>query len=111
MSGLVYLLHAFSLDMVQRVPVRVIAFPVDDLPRNLPYLPCVGLEAVARLLAEHLDDPRGWEAYLQPQPVVLRPGDVAYVARYRGPLPPKEEPDHVPGSLEFWGLRFEEPTS
>lgn len=100
-----WLLHAFSLDMLGRdvAPVQLRVTAVEDLPRQADYRIAVGQECVARLIADHLGVPMAWHDYLSPCGVKLFPGDVAYVARYRGPWPAISNGEmEILGKLDFW---------
>jgi len=83
-----WLLHAFSLDMLPKgVRTNLIVEAVDDLPRTQLFRVAIGQEVVAQLVAQLVGTPLAWEQFYNPATVALVPGDVAYVARFRGTWP------------------------
>lgn len=102
-----YLLHAFSLDMLDRVELHhLTVVPVEELPRTLLYRSRIGQTAVARAVGYHLGLPSdGWRVLYAPGAVTLVGGDEAYVARFRGAWPKAEQPvEDFADRLDFWRI-------
>lgn len=96
-----YLLHAFSLDMLFRLPCNFALTPVDFIPPGQVYIPAIGLQVVAKLVGKMINTP--WEMLFNPMSVTLVPGDSVYVSRYRGSHA-NPDPVYDPRLLEIWHI-------